>query len=77
MDHQELATAGGTGSGIWDVFLQPAEGAPRVRVGRLLDDLADRKEIFVYPAATVGGVTLRPYYTVDNDLSVAVTRTPS
>ncbi|WP_371597857.1 transferase [Streptomyces sp. NBC_00564] len=79
VDHQELAAAGGTGSGsgIWDVFLQPAEGAPRVRVGRLLDDLADRKEIFVYPAATVGGVTLRPYYTVDNDLSVAVTRTPS
>lgn len=77
VDHQELAAAGGTGSGIWDVFLQPAEGAPRIRVGRLLDDLADRKEIFVYPAATVGGVTLRPYYTVDNDLSVAVTRTPS
>ncbi|WP_326723267.1 FixH family protein [Streptomyces sp. NBC_00243] len=79
VDHQELAAAGGTGSGsgIWDVFLQPAAGAPRIRVGRLLDDLADRKEIFVYPAATVGGVTLRPYYTVDNDLSVAVTRTPS
>ncbi|MEV7343904.1 transferase [Streptomyces sp. NPDC093544] len=77
VDHQELAAAGGTGNGIWDVFLQPAAGAPRIRVGRLLDDLADRKEIFVYPAATVGDVTLRLYYTVDNDLSVTVTRTPS
>lgn len=77
VDHQELAAAGGTGSGVWDVFLRPAAGAPRIRVGRLLDDLADRKEIFVYPAVTVGGVSLRPYYTVDNDLSVEVTRTPS
>lgn len=47
-----------------------------MRVGRLLDDLADRRKIVVYPAADVGGTGLRPYYTVDNDLSVEVTGKP-
>ncbi|CCK24956.1 transferase [Streptomyces davaonensis JCM 4913] len=63
------------GSRVWDVSVRPrpAEGTPFIRIGRLLDDVADRKEIFVYPAATVGGLTVRPYYTVDNDLSVEVT----
>ncbi|KUO19523.1 hypothetical protein [Streptomyces dysideae] len=68
--HEELAAA----TGVWDVFVQPAPEVPRVRVGRLLDDVADRKEVFVYPAATLGGAVLRPYFTVDNDLSVEVTK---
>jgi hypothetical protein len=73
VDHEELAGLGGAGSSVWDISFQPAAGAARIRVGRLLDDVADRKEIFVYPAFTAGDVTLRPYYTVDNDLSVEVT----
>jgi hypothetical protein len=36
--------------------------------------VADRKEVFVYPAVRAGGAVLRPYYTLDNDLSVEVTR---
>ncbi|MDG9715416.1 transferase [Streptomyces sp. DH24] len=74
VDYEELVADSGTGSRVWDVFVQPgqAEGAPLVRVGRLLDDVADRKEVFVYPAGTVGGADVRPYYTVDNDLSVQV-----
>ena len=59
-----------------DVFVRPAAQAPSTRVGRLLDDLADRKKIVVYPTADVGGTGLRPYYTVDNDLSVEVTGRP-
>ncbi|WP_324783466.1 transferase [Streptomyces sp. H51] len=74
VDYGELAV-GGTGSQVWDlsVRLSSADGIPPVRIGRLLDDLADRKDVFVYPAATIGGVVVRPYYTVDNDLSVQVT----
>ncbi|MET9832257.1 transferase [Streptomyces sp. NPDC006385] len=75
VDHGELAADHGTGSRVWDVFVQPRadEGASPVRVGRLFDDVADRKEIFVYPATQVAGATVRPYFTVDNDFSVEVT----
>ncbi|MEU5042340.1 hypothetical protein [Streptomyces griseorubiginosus] len=61
--------------GIWDMFLRPAPGAAPIRLARLLDDVADRKEVFVYPGAGVGGTVVRPYYTVDNDLSLEVKRT--
>ncbi|MFJ3671063.1 hypothetical protein ACIPSE_31835 [Streptomyces sp. NPDC090106] len=62
----------GTEVAVWDVYVHPDADAPRVRVARLLDDLADRKPVFVYPTAVGDGVTARPYYTVDNDLSVEV-----
>ncbi|WP_369275294.1 transferase [Streptomyces sp. R11] len=73
----ELVTGGGAGSRVWDLFVQPgsAEGTAPVRIGRLLDDVADRKEIFVFPAADVGASVVRPYYTVDNDLSILADRT--
>ncbi|MGW1609948.1 transferase [Streptomyces sp. NPDC002285] len=73
----ELVADGGTGNRVWDLFVQagPAEGTASVRIGRLLDDVADRKEIFVLPATEVGGSVVRPYYTVDNDLSVLADRT--
>lgn len=61
------------GDQVWDAFLRPAAGAPPVRIGRLLDDVADRKAVCVYPALTVGEAAVRPYYTVDNDLAVEVT----
>ncbi|KUL23867.1 transferase [Streptomyces regalis] len=79
VDYEELAAdqgaRPGTGTRVWDISVQsgPAAGAPVIRIGRLLDDVADRKEIFVYPTAEVGDATVRPYYTVDNDLSVEVT----
>jgi hypothetical protein len=59
-------------TGIWDLFVRPAPGAPMIRLARLLDDVADRKQVFVYPGATVGKVVVQPYYTVDNDLSLDV-----
>lgn len=82
VDYEELlAERGQPGTGaaagaVWDVYVRPATGAPRVRVARLLDDVADRKAVFVYPAARLGGFTARPYYTVDNDLSVEVGPSP-
>ncbi|MEV7736497.1 hypothetical protein AB0O75_31200 [Streptomyces sp. NPDC088921] len=58
--------------GIWDMFVRPTPEAPMIRLARLLDDVADRKNVFVYPGATAGGIVVRPYYTVDNDLSLEV-----
>ncbi|MGI5378852.1 transferase [Streptomyces sp. CA-251387] len=79
VDYGELAADHGTGTRVWDLSVQPrpAAEAPPIRIGRLFDDVADRKEIFVYPAASVGDVVVRPYYTVDNDLSVEVTAGPA
>jgi hypothetical protein len=68
--------AGGSPDGgvVWDVFVRlgDGEGAAPVRLARLLDDVADRKEVFVHPVAAVGSAAVRPYYTVDNDLAVEV-----
>jgi hypothetical protein len=74
VDYPELAAATGAPSGVWEVFVQPAAGAPPIRVARLLDDLAERKEVFVYPRTTVGDAVVHPCYTVHNDLSVEVTK---
>ncbi|WP_406411996.1 transferase [Streptomyces sp. NBC_01614] len=77
VEYGELVADGGSGNRVWDLFVQSgsAEGTAPVRIGRLLDDVADRKEIFVFPAADVGGSVVRPYYTVDNDLSILADRT--
>ncbi|MFC8535753.1 hypothetical protein ACFUJY_17580 [Streptomyces sp. NPDC057249] len=72
-----LAEAAGGTAVVWDVFVHPSAGAPRVRVARLMDDVADRKTVFVYPTTTLGGVSVRPYYTLDNDLSVEIAPRPS
>jgi hypothetical protein len=70
------------GPGVWDLWLRPhGESGPRVRIARLLDDVADKKPVFTYPRARVetgyGPVEAGPYYTRDNDLSVSVTAGPS
>ena len=44
----------------------------QVRLARLLDDVADKKPVFVYPAVRVGDFMAAPYYTADNDLSIVV-----
>ncbi|MGW7255098.1 transferase [Streptomyces sp. NPDC054834] len=74
LDHEELAAGTSTGSGVWDVFVRPAAEAPLIRLARLLDDVADRKEVFVCPATTVGDAVVHPYYTIDNDFSVKVAK---
>ncbi|MFD8675518.1 transferase [Streptomyces seoulensis] len=70
VDHADLT---GVDVRYWDVHVLPAPDAAPVRVGRVLDDVADRKHSFVYAAAPGGGQLVRPYYTVDNDLSFEVT----
>jgi len=73
VDYEDLLPAVGEDPAVWDVYVHPSADAPRIRVARLLDDIADRKPVFVYPSTTLGGVSARPYYTLDNDLSVEVT----
>lgn len=57
----------------WDLRLDlPGVGA--LRIGAHLDDVRNKKEVFVYPARTLrrGDVErrLRPYFTVENNLSI-------
>ncbi|WP_165956163.1 hypothetical protein [Streptomyces hainanensis] len=62
---------------LWDVWLAPpgATGAG-LRVGRLLDDIRNKKTVMVFPGQRVtrGELTLlvRPYYTIKDNLSVEV-----
>ncbi|WP_329022085.1 hypothetical protein [Streptomyces sp. NBC_01423] len=72
VDYTDLRPAVAETPVIWDVYVRPDTDAPRVRVARLLDDIADRKPVFVYPSTTLDGVSARPYFTVDNDLAVEV-----
>ncbi|WP_059008753.1 hypothetical protein [Streptomyces specialis] len=62
----------------WDAHLAPgpAATAPRLRVGRLLDDIRGKKHVMVYPGQTVAAdgrtARVRPYYTVRDNLAVEV-----
>ncbi|MFI9629802.1 transferase [Streptomyces sp. NPDC052042] len=62
---------------LWTLWLVPGEavggGTDAVRISRLLDDVWDRKNVFVYPGRDIGGgVRAIPCYTGDNDLCVRV-----
>ncbi|MFD6193979.1 hypothetical protein [Streptomyces sp. NPDC060275] len=64
--------------GVWDLWLRPAgDAGPVVRLARLLDDVADKNPVLTFPRARVrtphGPAEAGPYYTRDNDLSLAVT----
>ncbi|MER0479005.1 hypothetical protein ABR737_11770 [Streptomyces sp. Edi2] len=76
LPYEELAGRWQQGSEPWDLWLRPAEGARPVRIARLLDDVADKKQVFSYPALPVPAAAeqlrIGPYYTLDNDLAVRV-----
>ncbi|MEU2157963.1 hypothetical protein ABZ532_23655 [Streptomyces sp. NPDC019396] len=61
---------------LWTLWLCPAaeaEDAVAVRISRLLDDVWDRKDVFVYPAHEAAGYRAAPCYTAANDLCVQLT----
>ncbi|MGW0963364.1 transferase [Streptomyces gelaticus] len=77
-----LADGAVTAQQLWTLWLVPgaAEGEPArdVRISRILDDVWDRKKIFVYPARSAGkGVRATPCYSTDNDLCVRLEPEPS
>ncbi|MGA5452097.1 sulfotransferase family protein [Streptomyces umbrinus] len=61
----------------WDIYLaaETRGGEARLRAGRHLDDLQDKKKVLVFPAQRVAGsenaLLVKPYYTVKDNLSVA------
>ncbi len=62
-------------SEVWDVYLvgETGAGEGRLRVGRHLDDIEDKKRVMIFPYQRVEGavpVTVRPYYTIYNNLSI-------
>ncbi len=68
----DLAAYGTDGIGQWDLHL--TDGAVRLRAGRQLDDIRGKKKIMVFPAQQVpaarGTLTVQPYYTVQDNLSL-------
>jgi hypothetical protein len=67
--------------GAWRFWLRPAgEEGPRVRLSRLLDDVADKHDVFHYPGAdyppSAPSLHVRPGYSASNDLTLTVTPVP-
>jgi glycosyltransferase involved in cell wall biosynthesis len=58
--------------GTWDPSVEYGDGARAARLGRFLDDVADKKNVWVLPAARIGGVTVQPAYLWGNEFSVRV-----
>ncbi|MGI5346777.1 hypothetical protein ACQEU8_01125 [Streptomyces sp. CA-250714] len=65
------------GQQVWDLWLRPAADQEPVRLARILDDIPDKRHIFRYPSRQVASPdgaahSVRPYYTINNNLSVQV-----
>jgi glycosyltransferase involved in cell wall biosynthesis len=60
-------------AGTWHLWLEYAQDRPPARLGRFLDDVADKKTAYVLPAAMVDGVRVQPTYLWGNEFSVRVT----
>jgi glycosyltransferase involved in cell wall biosynthesis len=73
----ELAGAAAEGVEAWDLWVILRPGAPSLRVGAHLDGIENKKEVVVYPSrmARRDGVEreLRPYFTVEDNLSIRST----
>ncbi|MGX6740397.1 hypothetical protein [Streptomyces xantholiticus] len=60
----------------WELWLCPAPDAAEVRISRILDDVWDKKSIFVYPKQRTAVGSAAPCYTGDNSLCVRITTEP-
>ncbi|POX43209.1 hypothetical protein C3486_01260 [Streptomyces sp. Ru73] len=70
----ELAAATPDGERVWDLYLAPDGHDGTLRLGRHLDDVRGKKKIFTYPAQRAAGREFEPYYTVQDNLSIACDR---
>jgi Glycosyl transferases group 1 len=67
------ATVPALPAGTWHLSIVLDDGARTVRLGRFLDDVADKKSAYVLPAATINGTLVQPVYLWGNEFSVRVT----
>ncbi|MFF9554955.1 glycosyltransferase [Streptomyces albus] len=74
-----VAFAHGAREAVWDLWLRPGLGPDRVRLGRILGDLADRKKTDVVPRTPVGdsGTAVQLYFSLNNNLVLALTPHPA
>lgn len=70
LPYAPLAEPPVTARRLWDLWLLPAHGASGVRLARILDDVWDRGNVYVYPAHRADGWLAAPCYSGDNDLHV-------
>lgn len=61
---------------LWDLFLRPSETAAPVRVGRITDDIVDRKPTTKHPSTTLttptgGSVQAHYFFTTTNDVAIS------
>jgi hypothetical protein len=66
----------GTGDEVWALWLRYDDTAAPVRIGRLLDDVLDKRAAYVLPGTVLSNARIQPFYTETNELSVRVTCTP-
>ncbi|MGW0823157.1 hypothetical protein [Streptomyces sp. NPDC002845] len=64
----DLAAADHAAVEEWDIHL--TDGETELRAGRHLDDIRDKKKIFVFPKQRTGNLSVRPYYTIKDNLSL-------
>ncbi|GLW96520.1 hypothetical protein [Microtetraspora sp. NBRC 16547] len=70
----EIVTAATTSArDVWDLH-PDLPGQAELRVGRHLDDTADKKRIMTFPAQSHGFSRIRPYSTVKRNLSLICER---
>ncbi|SCL22386.1 Glycosyltransferase involved in cell wall bisynthesis [Micromonospora rhizosphaerae] len=74
----------------WDIFLRQPGGLDEVRLGRFVDDVVDKKRTYNYPEIHLAQeveldlveedpaptLRVRPYYTIDSELSIVVIDRP-
>jgi len=64
----DLTAADYAGAEEWDIHL--TDGEVELRAGRRLDDIRGKKKIMVFPEQRTEGLSVRPYYTVKDNLSL-------
>jgi glycosyltransferase involved in cell wall biosynthesis len=60
-------------AGEWFLRIRPGAGADPVTLGRMRDDIVDKRTAFVFPAGRCGTVTMQPAYTESNQFTIRVT----
>jgi hypothetical protein len=68
------------GRQIWDLHLTVPGAPDPLRLGRHLDDIANKKKVMTFPAqngdADTGPISVKPYYTDNQNLSLVCQRVP-